>query len=848
MSKLLRTPINADEQKVWNGTNWEATPNNPEKSKPRSKTLSPPPNRSNKVSNDGETSQNTEKSKTLTEDEVTQIIKQRALSKTVFREEQDFIDFMNNFIESLIQKTDMATWKAQQQAFKALIDKYGVDTTMKYFIHLDTAFKFAPIKENWQEELQKTKYFIVKNQKFNILEISDPASFCFKRMRNLTASVQVDVDKIEAIDEDVADESGHETSSGQDSSKSDDDDHETFEQIVQKEPKRGYKKYLKTSRGLGGLRKKFNMIIQSLDSLILKNKKSPEINRDNLVRQNLIKLQQQYAKIEERREEALSNLSEKARAKDNYLEPIYQSYLDTKAQVKKNFPGIKIDEVFVAPQLKEDDGPDDHLCDFCASKPMSKNLLLKHMADVHSIFDYELEENTSPKISKKPQKIQNPDFSIGSYKPKGHDVTSSTDCNSSEDESDHFKPKTRAKTVQSHEKQPINSFENQMNQFLEIQKSMAQIQASNFFKIDEICGIFDPNKFISSPLDQLKAYKNWKLEVDDLTEMMERLGYSEERKYQTLKTRVKNTAKDIIIEDKPDNGSFKRALQKLDNYFWSKNLHVRNIVHQFKKLPKMDNNSATKVSNFTTEAISLMEQLQELFGVNSENEIAVYLLFSEILVSKFNAEAKKHYNSLLKEDGKTKLGHNLTIQDLKNVLTTTQKSMKHREFDRAFLSETNPPKSQNKNKRSKSEEKPKFMQENFSFSTDNKNSGLKKRRDPVAGELCRVPNCGTVLQKGSRNQGFHLYQAACPKLRKMNYDAVAKWVSDQGITCFHCFSVEHSSQNCQFKDTKCRRIIKIGNKEQKCGKNHHVALHSEIKHGKIVKSVNQQPPAVSNKY
>ena len=140
------------------------------------------------------------------------------------------------------------------------------------------------------------------------------------------------------------------------------------------------------------------------------------------------------------------------------------------------------------------------------------------------------------------------------------------------------------------------------------------------------------------------------------------------------------------------------------------------------------------------------------------------------------------------------------------------------------------------------------MQENFSFNTDYKNSGLKKRRDPVARELCRLPKSRTVLQKGLRTQGFHLYQAACPKLRKMSYAAVAKWVSDQDITCFHCFSVEHSSSNCQFKDTKCRRIIKIGNKEQKCGKNHHVALHSEIKHGKIVKSVNQQPPAVSNKY
>ena len=54
----------------------------------------------------------------------------------------------------------------------------------------------------------------------------------------------------------------------------------------------------------------------------------------------------------------------------------------------------------------------------------------------------------------------------------------------------------------------------------------------------------------------------------------------------------------------------------------------------------MDNNLATKVANFTTEAISLMVQLEELFGVNAENEILIYLLFSEILVSKSNSETK----------------------------------------------------------------------------------------------------------------------------------------------------------------------------------------------------------------
>ena len=468
---------------------------------------------------------------------------------------------------------------------------------------------------------------------------------------------------------------------------------------------------------------------------------------------------------------------------------------------------------------------------------MNKKDLLKHMAKTHNISDYEPEETVvSPIIKKKPTKIQNPNFSEGSYKPQGRNETPDTDLDSSsEDGENRSRPRTKGKKVRSPREQPMNHFEEQMNQFLEIQRSMAQIQASSFLKLDEICTVFDPQQY--SPLDQLRAYRNWRLEVDDLTATMERLGYSHARQYQTLKTRVKNEARDMILEDKPDNSSFQRSLKTLDNYFWSKNLHVRNIMHQFKKLPKMDNSSATKVANFTTEAISLMVQLEELFGVNSENEIPIYLLFSEILVSKFNSEAKKHYQSLIKETNKTKLGHNLTIEDLKNVLTTTQKAMKHREFDKAFMTEQNP-KSQNKNRRSKSEEKPKVMKDTFSFSTDtkNKNSNPKKRRDPVEGQLCRVPGCQAILQKGSRYQGFHLYQAACPKLRKLSYAAVAKWVEEQGITCFHCFSVEHHTNKCQFKDTKCRKIVKIGNNEpQKCNKNHHIALHDETKFGKIVK-------------
>ena len=128
------------------------------------------------------------------------------------------------------------------------------------------------------------------------------------------------------------------------------------------------------------------------------------------------------------------------------------------------------------------------------------------------------------------------------------------------------------------------------------------------------------------------------------------------------------------------------------------------------------------------------------------------------------------------------------------------------------------------------------MQETFSFNTEtkNKNPGPKKRHDCVASEICRVPECKAVLQKGPKTQGFHLYQAVCIRLRRLSYVADAKWVAEQGITCFHCFSVEHSNSSCQFKDTKSRRIVKVGYKEQRCNKDHHVALHDKKNLGKLL--------------
>ena len=171
---------------------------------------------------------------------------------------------------------------------------------------------------------------------------------------------------------------------------------------------------------------------------------------------------------------------------------------------------------------------------------------------------------------------------------------------------------------------------------------MAAIQAESHFKVEDVCGKFNPSKYNSTEI--FSAYQNFKIELLDLEECMVQFRYTSTRMYKTLKTRLEGAARDLIREVHPNEGSYERAKRKLDTTYWNKSLHVRDLVHKLKSLPMMDNTSASKVADFVTEALSLMQQLEEI--LNSRNETPIFLFFSEIFVPKFNTLAKEMWEKL----------------------------------------------------------------------------------------------------------------------------------------------------------------------------------------------------------
>ena len=104
------------------------------------------------------------------------------------------------------------------------------------------------------------------------------------------------------------------------------------------------------------------------------------------------------------------------------------------------------------------------------------------------------------------------------------------------------------------------------------------MQAESHFKKEEVCGIFSPQKFHSGEI--FAAYQNWRLELLDLEDAMRRFQYTKTRMYRVLKTRLEGPARSLIREVHPNDKSYERAKRKLDETYWNKSLHVRDLVHE----------------------------------------------------------------------------------------------------------------------------------------------------------------------------------------------------------------------------------------------------------------------------
>ena len=223
------------------------------------------------------------------------------------------------------------------------------------------------------------------------------------------------------------------------------------------------------------------------------------------------------------------------------------------------------------------------------------------------------------------------------------------------------------------------------------------------------------------------------------TVRLKELNSSKTEMYKKLKSWLEGAAKTLVSEDHPDQGSYARAIKKLDETYWTQDLHVQNLVHKLRSLPKMDNTNADKVNAFATEALSLMNQLENLIGLDARSaQQWCFITFSTILVKKFNTEASKMWDKMndADEDEGHPLGHTLTINDLKRVILKTKKKLRRREFNKAFNEDSSLKSDKEKKKKEEEARKAKeeaerrkkesAMQEAYSFQTQT-GSGSKTK-------------------------------------------------------------------------------------------------------------------------
>ena len=478
------------------------------------------------------------------------------------------------------------------------------------------------------------------------------------------------------------------------------------------------------------MRNKFNRIIRSIRSHLGEASAHPELVNLKVVADEVNQLTKQFKKLERTRLKATKYFSTKTRLMDTYISDRRAEYVEVKQEVSTALPEVQ--RLLPTTPL----GPPKLVtCTKCASAPMTPRELenhdrLNHWSEVEeSLTSLKLNQPKHPEIKRREQ------FSVGTYRQKSPSISSSSESDS---DSSHKSVTSRPSRKKKHSPgQPQPELPRQVPIQQDQMTQLVQIMAKSNFRMEDICGKFNPAKY--STLDILPHYKNFRTELNDLEKAMKELNFSKTEMYKKLKSRLEGAAKTLVSEDHPDQGSYARAIKKLDETYWTQDLHVQNLVHKLRSLPKMDNTNADKVNAFATEALSLMNQLENLIGLDARSaQQWCFITFSTILVKKFNTEASKMWDKMndADEDEGHPLGHTLTINDLKRVILKTKKKLRRREFNKAFNEDSSLKSDKEKKKKEEEARKAKeeaerrkkesAMQEAYSFQTQT-GSGSKTK-------------------------------------------------------------------------------------------------------------------------
>jgi hypothetical protein len=357
---------------------------------------------------------------------------------------------------------------------------------------------------------------------------------------------------------------------------------------------------------------------------------------------------------------------------------------------------------------------------------------------------------------------------------------------------------------------------------------MAQMNSKATFDAEKYCSIFSAEA-VKDNKDMLQTFANWKVDFDECDRLMTSMSFSNMEKYRILKQRLSGSAQRLVTVKHPNDDSYDNALKKLTDQFVNTSLEIRDIYSRMKNMPKMDPNSATKVSAMVTEFTSLMDQLTER---NPSKDDLFFLLFSELLVPKFNATAEKGYKRIWKaksDENGAPMGHKITTQDLKKVLTDTRDELQFHEYNKVFNSNPDAKAIQDRKKKIEEEKKKKDIifgsnQTSNEGQTSQENSAITNGKG-----TCPIPNCKASLDPAV--EGGHRWILKCPVMKKMKPNDLWAWFCSKKGKCVKCFSPAHEAQNCPLKRfLPCKKILLFGERAgETCNGDHCIYLHREIK-------------------
>ena len=324
-----------------------------------------------------------------------------------------------------------------------------------------------------------------------------------------------------------------------------------------------------------------------------------------------------------------------------------------------------------------------------------------------------------------------------------------------------------------------------------------------------------------------QQYQEWKKKVSEFTKNAEKCGKSGTEIYEMLLGRLDNPAKGIAenYEESLDD-----ALASLDMTFMTKTGFLNQLMENLKSLPKVNDNVHDLLS-FHNRLKDIQKSFRKLSLSEAEMNFVYLMSFAEHQASptlfRIWQEEKKKAEQ---ENPDDKLGGqtiNLYLGAIMKAKTEVEArahwKQKRNENGGGHYptpsTSTNQRRGNNNNNRNQ-------QQHQHTATMANHSTNISPSSDR-ANRPC--PFCAAIYVKNSHKKLLDCKSLGPIKSRPNGVDKLYQIIRSEKITCYFCFSKNHSTYQCVVIDPdtnkKFEKCMKPGTNKQFCGQYHNKWLH-----------------------